>query len=344
MTRPNEGKVRHIACHAVDVTEQSVVETTLAQSEANFRALIETINDIIVIGDHHGHLLYTNPATTAILGYTPDELSGMKILDLHADFVREEALGILTDMMMGKRSTCPLPLQSKSGVVVPVETRIWHGRWNDTDCIFGLSKDLSKEQAALQKFDRLFRMNPALMAVSKVPDRTFIDVNEAFERTMGYSIADVIGKSGQDLGMFVDAEQQLHVSELLRKQGSLREVDLKVRAKDGRILDGLFSGDMIECQGETFFLTVMIDITERKQAEAARDETIRELRAALAEITTLQGIVPICSSCKKIRDDGGYWEQVENYVARHTGAQFSHGVCPDCMKRLYPDFHRDAKP
>jgi PAS domain S-box-containing protein len=341
-TFDDQGRLRHIVCFAVDITERSAAETTLAQSEANFRALIETIDDIIVIGDRSGCLLYANPATTATLGYSQAELRGMGILDLHADFARAEAAGILGDMMSGKRATCPLPLQSRSGTIVPVETRIWHGRWNDTDCIFGISKDLSKEQEALQKFDRLFHMNPAPMAVSTVPGNVFIDINEAFERVMGYPTADILGKSSQELDLFVDAAERDRVAGLLVKNGSFREADLRVRARDGRILDGLFSGDMIESQGVTYYLTVMIDITERKQAEAARQETIRELRNALSEITALQGILPICSGCKKIRDDSGYWEQVEAYVSRHTGAQFSHGMCPQCMKRLYPEYGPDG--
>jgi PAS domain S-box-containing protein len=299
--------------------------------DENFRVLVETIDDIVVIGDLEGRILYTNPATTALLGYTPQELAGMKLLDLNAAAVREEAAVILAEMFEGKRQTCPLPLQHRNGALVPVETRAWMGRWNGKDCIFGLCKNLTKEQEALQKFDRFFRMNPALMAVNKLPDRTFCDVNESFLRTLGYTAAEVIGRSAADLGLFVDVEAQENVSEELRENGRFREIELKVRAKDGREIEGLFSGDLIQSQGHTYFLTVMVDITERQQ-------TVRELRAALAEIRELQGILPICAGCKKIRDDSGYWEQVETYIMLHTKAQFSHGMCPDCMARLYPEF------
>jgi len=64
----------------------------------------------------------------------------------------------------------------------------------------------------------------------------------------------------------------------------------------------------------------------------------KELNEALSTIKTLHGIIPICASCKKIRDDAGAWKQVEAYIGEHTDAQFSHGICPDCAKRLYPDF------
>jgi len=76
---------------------------------------------------------------------------------------------------------------------------------------------------------------------------------------------------------------------------------------------------------------------ERKRAATERERLIGELRESLASIKTLSGLVPICASCKKIRDDRGFWSQVETYVARHTGAKFSHGICPECLSKLYPD-------
>jgi YesN/AraC family two-component response regulator len=62
-----------------------------------------------------------------------------------------------------------------------------------------------------------------------------------------------------------------------------------------------------------------------------------ELKKALSEIKTLQGIIPICASCKKIRDDKGYWEKLESYISHHSGAEFTHGICPDCVREKYPD-------
>jgi hypothetical protein len=70
-----------------------------------------------------------------------------------------------------------------------------------------------------------------------------------------------------------------------------------------------------------------------------REKLITELQSTLADVKMLSGLVPICAHCKKIRDDRGYWTQVEAYIQEHSQARFSHGVCPDCMKKLYPDFH-----
>ena len=70
---------------------------------------------------------------------------------------------------------------------------------------------------------------------------------------------------------------------------------------------------------------------------------LEELRKTLSEIKQLRGIIPICSACKKIRDDEGIWHQIESYVRNHSEAQFSHGICPECMKKLYPDLEDEIK-
>ena len=84
---------------------------------------------------------------------------------------------------------------------------------------------------------------------------------------------------------------------------------------------------------------VVRDISQRKQAEEEREKLIAELQSALAEVKTLTGFIPICAACKKIRDDQGYWNQIEAYVQEHSNAEFSHSICPDCIKELYPDLY-----
>ncbi|MBF0117462.1 MAG: PAS domain-containing protein [Desulfobacterales bacterium] len=93
----------------------------------------------------------------------------------------------------------------------------------------------------------------------------------------------------------------------------------------------ILDGKVIEYQ------SIGRDTTERKKFETERENIIQELQSAIEQIKTLRGIVPICSSCKKIRDDKGYWEQVEAYVSKHTDAQFTHSICPKCIKKLYPE-------
>ena len=80
------------------------------------------------------------------------------------------------------------------------------------------------------------------------------------------------------------------------------------------------------------------DLSERERAEKEKSHLTNELQNSLAEVKKLSGFLPICSSCKKIRDDKGYWSEVERYIGEHSEAQFSHGICPDCMRKLYHEF------
>ena len=72
-----------------------------------------------------------------------------------------------------------------------------------------------------------------------------------------------------------------------------------------------------------------------------KEKLIGELQEAMTKVKTLSGLLPICSSCKKIRDDKGYWNQIETYIRQRTEADFTHGICPNCAKKLYPGLLRD---
>ena len=91
------------------------------------------------------------------------------------------------------------------------------------------------------------------------------------------------------------------------------------------------------------FIFIIRDITERKEREKEREKLIRELSNAIDKIKTLQGLIPICASCKKIRTDDGYWEEVEVYVKEHSKADFTHGLCPACTKDMYPEIYEKLK-
>ena len=83
------------------------------------------------------------------------------------------------------------------------------------------------------------------------------------------------------------------------------------------------------------------NILKRKQVEKERENLITELQEAFTKIKTLRGLLPICSSCKKIRDDKGYWNQIESYIRDHSEAKFTHGICPKCAKKIYPELIKD---
>lgn len=106
--------------------------------------------------------------------------------------------------------------------------------------------------------------------------------------------------------------------------------------KDGRVLDVWLTLTALRTPTDDIYAVASTerDISERKKAEAEKE---RYLQEALAKLKILSGLLPICASCKKIRDDQGYWSQIESYIHHHSEAEFSHSICPECAKRLYPD-------
>ena len=102
--------------------------------------------------------------------------------------------------------------------------------------------------------------------------------------------------------------------------------------------DYLFKGQV---NGSLLVRSILYAI-ERKQMETEREKLLLELKEALSKVKLLSGFLPICSSCKKIRNDKGYWQQIESYISEHSSAEFSHGLCEECAKKLYPEFYKDS--
>ena len=275
-----------LTCVVRDITVYKQTEKALRESETNFRTFFDSMTDVIVVGTPEGLILFTNAAFIHTLGYSTEELASMHLLDVHPADKRQEAEGIFAAMFRGERESCPLPLAAKSGILIPVETRVWLGRWNGEDCIFGISKNLTMEQEAQQRFERLFRNNPALMALSDMPERRFIDVNNAFLAILGYSRSEVIGCTSDDLHLFINLTQQETIAEQLHMNGSIGDFELQIQCKDGTLLDGLFSGEIISSQGKQYFLSVMINITERKLAE----KELQKVSSRLSLATQASGV------------------------------------------------------
>ncbi len=245
-----------------DITGVMDNKRIVEESKDNFLRFFNTIDDLIMVLDSEGKMVYFNHAVESKLGYSREELLKMHVLEFHPPQYRKEAAETVDKMLKSECDYCPLPLMRKDGSYMPAETRVWIGKWGGKDCIYGLSKDLSSQQAALDKFHKLFDYNPALMAVSKLPSREFVEVNEAFIKKIGYSRDEIIGKTSSELNLFVEISKENEVALKLQKDSRIEDVILKIRQKNGQIIHGMFSGEVIDNQGEESFLTVMTDISE----------------------------------------------------------------------------------
>lgn len=176
--------------------------------------------------------------------------------------------------------------------------------------------------------------------IGKTLDGTILSWNSGAEAMYGYRTDEVKGRS---------------VSMLLPPQGFEELKELYARIKMGEPI-GRYETVRVRKDGKQFHVSLSLspikdasgkvigvsaierDITARKREEEVRLRLIEELTDALRNIKTLTGLLPICASCKKIRDDRGYWQKVELYISQHTGAEFTHGICPECIVRLYPEY------
>lgn len=141
----------------------------------------------------------------------------------------------------------------------------------------------------------------------------------------------------EDLGDLKKKDREANLT------GKMFQAEIRITCPSGKLkwiqLTSMPSSYRIDSQ--TIWSGVIQDITDRKIAEEERNHVLSKLQSALSEVKTLRGIIPICAYCKKVRDDQGYWNQVEAYVARHTEADFSHGICPGCAKKHYPNYYNE---
>ncbi len=320
LVRDEKGFPTHIQSVVRDISERKQIEHKLIESEDNFRTFFETMDDMIFVADPQGRIFFTNGSVAKKLGYSMEELTGMHVLDVHPEDKRKEAEEIFNDMFAGKRTTCPLPLARKDHSLIPVETRIWFGKWGGKECIFGVSKDLSQEQAALQLFNKIFEKNPTMMVLSSAPDERFFEVNQAFIDKTGYSREEALGKRPEDLGLSYETSITERIRERLLKEGSIHNLEMKIRTKSGEVLDGLFSGESFEIHGKKMYLTVMADITAQKKAEKLALQASQAKSEFLANMsheirTPLNGVVGFAELLLKTQLTLSQHQYVENLTA-----------------------------
>ena len=174
-------------------------------------------------------------------------------------------------------------------------------------------------------------------------DGTYRYVNLAFSSHFDRRPEEVIGRRIYDIFPQEEADKRMAV--VRRAFATGETIVFDVRVPMAREPDRFFITSVRPLKDAAGRIASVVciskDITERKRAEEERERVILELKAALAQVRTLSGLLPICASCKKIRDDQGYWTQIESYIREHSEADFSHGVCPECFESLYPEVPKE---
>jgi PAS domain S-box-containing protein len=267
------GKVTNAIIQHVDISQRKRAEEALQERENNLATFFDGVDDLLFVLDLEGRIIKANATACQRLKYKPEELVGQSVLQVHPPERRVEAGQIVLDMLAGRRQECPVPVMTKDGTLIEVETHITRGQWDGQEVLFGVTKDLSLLKRSEEKFAKAFRMNASIMAISTLEEGVYVDVNEAFCASLGYAREEVLGKTPEELFLNEDLAQRKQLFENLERNGRLRNLEFKLCARDGSVREGLFSAERIDLDGKPHLLTLFVDVTERKHAENALRES-----------------------------------------------------------------------
>jgi len=159
-------------------------------------------------------------------------------------------------------------------------------------------------------------------------------VSDEWCRITGLSKQELLGMSFFDLVHPRYREESLaRYRRRMRGESLPGLFEMSIIRKDGTEVPIELTSAFTKYKEKVATVAFIRDITERKKAEAEREKLIKELEEALEKVQTLSGLLPICAWCKKIRDDEGYWQSVEEYLGEHSEAKFSHSICPQCAAK-----------
>jgi len=340
---------------ATDVTTRKQNEEALDRYRKQIELILESVGDGIYGVDLSGGTAFANPSALQITGYEVGDLIGM---DQHAVLHHTKADGspypveecqIHRTLQDGKiRHVIDEVFWKKDGASFPVEyvvaPMIENNRSTGAVVVF---KDITERKRAedeLRLSEERYRtilrdIEDGYHEVDLAGSFTFF--NESFRKIMGYSQEELLGMNYKQYAADRESAKKVRgfYNTVYRTGEPVQGFDWDVIRKDGERRTVEVSVSLIsDAEGRPEgFRGIVRDITERRQVENERERLISELQKALSEVKKLSGLLPICASCKKIRDDKGYWKQIEAYISDHSEAEFSHGICPDCMQKLYPE-------
>jgi PAS domain S-box-containing protein len=241
-------------------------EKSLEQTRQNYETFFNTIDDFLFVLDEQGNIIHTNTTVAKRLGYTAAELLGKSVLMVHPSERREEAGRIVGEMLAGSSEFCPVPLITKSGYQIPVETKVTFGFWDNKTAVFGVSKDVSKIKSSEEKFSKVFYLNPSACGLSDLATGKYVELNEAFYTLFGFTENEVIGKTAIELGI-LNEDAIRSISKKADSNGNIYNAEASLKTKNGEIKHVLLSAENIYLQDRTYRFTVVHDISERKLAE-----------------------------------------------------------------------------
>ncbi len=297
--------------------------------------LIDSLPDLIWFKDAKGAHLKVNNSFCRTVNKTKEQIEGRGhyyIWDLEPDeYAQGEFICLESEeIVLNKKETCLFDETVKCGDELR-KFKTYKSPIFDVDGsvigTVGFAHDVTDLQNLLIELNIMVESLPFPVMITD-KGRTITSINQKFVDNFMIDRTEVIGKPVDSL---IDETQTFTRSKIWRIEQEedirLISADKVLKIQEDKLLDifGALAG----------YIHLFMDIT----LEFKLREEKNKLEKAISEIKKLSGLLPICASCKKVRDDKGYWTQIESYISEHSDTQFSHGICPDCAKKLYPELY-----
>ncbi len=337
-------------------TSRHQKDDALRESEKLYRTLIETSPDPIIMYDLKGELITANKRAADTYGVptVADLLQELKtVFDLLTEESKPIAQASMLQILTGEAPDGDeYRIKLRGGRIIITELRSSLVRTADgkPQAFISVARDIT-ERKRLE--EELCRSEERYRTMLEDIDEGYFEndlegnltfVNDSMCRHLGYTREELIGMNYRQ---YNDESFLKIVRDVFTEIYQTGKPSQKYHAiyinKNGEKHFSEASGSLMRNAGgePVGFRGIVRNIDDRKKAEEEREKLIAELQLALSKIETLSGLLPICAYCKKIRDDAGYWNQIESYITEHSKAEFSHGICPDCLQKIYPELYQE---
>jgi len=307
-----------------------------------YRSLFENSCSImLIIQPETGKILDANKIACKFYGYSKDEFKNLHVTDINS-LPKEE---VYKAMQRAKHEKCNFfnfQHRLKEGSIRDVEVFSGPIILNNEKVLYSTIHDVTERkqmenQILLERqfSESLINTLPGIMYVFDHSGK-FKRWNKNFEKVTEYSSDQIKNMNPVD---FIAAEDKQRVKDAISIVFTKGYADIEASflTSSGKIIPFLLTGYKFTQDGLDYLVGIGINISDRVKIENEKENLIVKLQDALSQVKQLSGFLPICASCKKIRDDKGYWNQIESYLKEHSKAQFTHGICPECEKKLYSD-------
>jgi PAS domain S-box-containing protein len=331
----------------VEIAERKRAEETFMEAQKYAESIVETIREPLVVLTADLRVTSANRSFYQTFEVMPEETEGQFIYDIGNRQWDIPALREFLEKIIPKNSHFnnfevdhEFPVIGRKKMLL--NARRIHREDKGTDMILLAIDDITerkKMEAALQvsetRYRRLFETAQDGILILDADTGEIFDINPFLIEMLGYPHEALLGKRLWEIGAFRDIEASKGAFLELQSKGYVRYEDLPLETRDERHIDVEFVSNVYSVDHRRVIQCNIRDITLRKRIEEERRRLTYDLQDALTKIKRLRGLLPICASCKKIRDDKGYWNELEAYISEHSEAEITHGFCPDCLKNLY---------